>query len=1370
MAIAFAAALLVERTGWLLVHSAWQFALIAIVLAVALRLLRHASANARYGAALVGWGLMLAAPVATWLVLPTPDTPTLSGPVPVAIPQQASEPVLPLETAAIDSLAVSPVKPPLTPASLSVAVDAPAVDPRTWSETLAARIAPWLNTLVVIWCAGVCLFGARSARGWFAVQRLLRRDVLSVPDEMTTLLVSVLKRIGLSHRVRLLQSPHVEVPLVVGWLRPVILLPVCVATGFPPQQLEAILAHELAHIRRHDYLINLLQNLSETVFFYHPALWWASAVVRREREHCCDELAARALGDRAQYGRALLALEELRGTTPSLALGAKGGSLLERIRRLAQREPSPRMGAGGVVGIGLVAAVVLTAAVWSAGMAEDRAGLKESNETKSDAPVPTAEEATEGVSQAESNPIGPLTEVSVADQISKYAFDVEFPADHYLWITPTEVPQRRGYSQANIRLRKPDGGKVRVELEFQYAVDEQGTAANPLLSNVDEIQYGWSAPGCEPRGAVSIFGVPDFKRPAADKKIVLVDPASDIAKAEHGTRLLLIIPKDANPQTRAEVEAIQPRGEIIASLAKIEAKPETPADQRLLGLWQSQRNAIGTSHIKYRRFRQGAGQLQALSPAQVAEKFTPGGRQVTRDEALGVLSGLLTESGTEIFGSDWGRSTFRAVGNKSLDVYSRAGQPGDGDGRYVDGEIDIRFDAANRQVDVYEANQSLFAFTDLSDFLLFDRLASLNSIDVERLDNGLDRVTSGPHELIVGSKGFIHAWRATHPTFAYSTYQFEPQLQSGGIVLPGVRMDFQFQNGSLDFVDVVQIDEAHVNEPFAPSDFALSLPAGATLIDHRGKGDQPAFHKVKEEVDDAAAYVRQVLDQKISAVTRDDDTSPPAAAASQFAVNEAPKVQAEWVAKLMLLRNHNQTAFAIGPQMLFELEADEALAVTREAWPQIRVDEVKTGLLKTFEFDRHPHVLEVLDLGATDDSELVRRYAGGYLQNYAFRDFGGDREQYAAWRKETAGKPVLEVLKANAEWFMNDQKSGTPPAHQREWIEFSTMLNIGGTKSSYPDKAVFLRDAGFVELLKKWGDDPQVGSLVRSKSAELIQQIEEAIAGLETAGGQVRPAGEGASRSGDRPQLEDGLQQTADGSPQVFAAADQKTDAEPAQSEKPDAPPYPVILSTEPRNGALDVDPGLKWITVTFDRDMSKGMSWTGEIPNDKSRKAEWTGARTCRLPVALTGGKAYRIGINSRSYRNFASKGGEPTPPTAIYFATTGATEAVQQTVRVPKIVSLKPANGATDVGPALKELKVTFDIPMGDGMSWVGGGESFPSIPEGQRGSWSADKRTCTLPVALQPGHTYRLGLNAPKFQNFKSEHGVPLAPVIYTFGTRN
>lgn len=368
---------LMQQVGWLLVHSVWEFAAIALVLAIVLRALRGASAGTRYVLALVGWGAMLVAPAATWCVLPEVEPPTAAvtaapGATPIVAPVTNAAPPanLPTPAEAFEQYwtgAAASIAAPLAPSARRTPAAA-------WTESLRVLIAPWLNTLVVIWCLGVSAFAARSARGWYVVRRLLHRDVTSVPPELAALLNRVAAQIGLRGPVRLLQSSRVDVPLVIGWLRPVVLLPVCVATGFSPQQLEAILAHELAHIRRHDYLINLLQNLSETVFFYHPALWWVSAVLRREREHCCDELAARALGDRAEYGRALLALEELRGAAPTLALGAKGGSLLERIRRLAQLEPTPRLGAGGVIGIALVAAVIVGATVWGAGATQKASG------------------------------------------------------------------------------------------------------------------------------------------------------------------------------------------------------------------------------------------------------------------------------------------------------------------------------------------------------------------------------------------------------------------------------------------------------------------------------------------------------------------------------------------------------------------------------------------------------------------------------------------------------------------------------------------------------------------------------------------------------------------------------------------------------------------------------------------------------------------------------------------------------------------------------------------------------------------------------------------------------------------------------------
>jgi hypothetical protein len=151
-----------------------------------------------------------------------------------------------------------------------------------------------------------------------------------------------------SRRVRLLPTDRVDSPSVIGWLRPVILAPVGVLSGLAPQQVEALLAHELAHVRRHDYLVNVLQGIAESLLFYHPAVWWISNQIRTEREHCCDDLAVEASGDVLVYARALAALESMRPAHFRAALSANDGSLLRRIRRLADPMAAHRPAGWGV--------------------------------------------------------------------------------------------------------------------------------------------------------------------------------------------------------------------------------------------------------------------------------------------------------------------------------------------------------------------------------------------------------------------------------------------------------------------------------------------------------------------------------------------------------------------------------------------------------------------------------------------------------------------------------------------------------------------------------------------------------------------------------------------------------------------------------------------------------------------------------------------------------------------------------------------------------------------------------------------------------------------------------------------------------------
>jgi RNA polymerase sigma-70 factor (ECF subfamily) len=225
----------------------------------------------------------------------------------------------------------------------------------------------------------------------------------------------------------------------------------------------------------------------------------------------------------------------------------------------------------------------------------------------------------------------------------------------------------------------------------------------------------------------------------------------------------------------------------------------------------------------------------------------------------------------------------------------------------------------------------------------------------------------------------------------------------------------------------------------------------------------------------------------------------------------------------------------------------------------------------------------------------------------------------------------------------------------------------------------------------------------------------------------------------------------------------------------------PRVVKMSPENGATGVDPGLKMIRVTFDMPMSIGShSWTGGGPTfptvPAGKTAGWSpDGKTATLPVELKPGTKYELGLNSVHHKNFGSKWGVPLEPVRYEFRTAGEAPAATaddappvDPAGPPRIVKMSPENGANKVDPGLTAITVTFDRPMAGGFSWTGGGEHYPTIPAGQKPSWSADKKTCKLPVALKPNWQYRLGLNSPSFKNFASVDGVPLDPVVYQFQT--
>jgi beta-lactamase regulating signal transducer with metallopeptidase domain len=288
-----------------LMHSLWQNAIVGLLLWSTLAVLRHQSANARYLACCASLAIMTTLPVVTTLVLSA-----RAFPIGSSIP--ASAVVAPLRG---DN---TPLLEPTSPVS------------EVRRVSVMASVKPWT---LPVWLAGVLVCSLRLVLASMHTVALRRRS--DAADGAIASTVSRLAaRIGVGRSVSVRVSMLTDSPATLGFLRPVILLPPAVALGVTPQQLEALLAHELAHIRRHDYLVNVLQMLAETLFFYHPAVWWASRRMRIERELCCDDIAVNACGDAVGYAQALTKVARLMVGRPGMAVGAGGGALPLRIRRL----------------------------------------------------------------------------------------------------------------------------------------------------------------------------------------------------------------------------------------------------------------------------------------------------------------------------------------------------------------------------------------------------------------------------------------------------------------------------------------------------------------------------------------------------------------------------------------------------------------------------------------------------------------------------------------------------------------------------------------------------------------------------------------------------------------------------------------------------------------------------------------------------------------------------------------------------------------------------------------------------------------------------------------------------------------------------
>jgi beta-lactamase regulating signal transducer with metallopeptidase domain len=337
----------VERLGWTLIHSVWQLGLVGLAYGLILTLFSHRSANLRYLAGCAALVLMVGMSATTFLSLgdgpagaqvveqeprggEAPDVEATRPSAPSIKPRATSAPATFTATAPSEPTDGSP--PPVTPPDAEAGVGVGAVD----RFARLRAVMPWL---VAGWLLGVVVLSVRPLWGLWTVRRLRRWGRSALPERLERTARALAERFRLNAAVEFAQSTLVEVPAVVGFFRPMVLLPVAAIAGLSARELEMILAHELAHVRRRDYLVNLLQTVIETLFFYHPAAWWISRQVRNERENCCDDAALAVCGDRATYARALAGLAEQRVWAASGAPALAGGSLVARIRRVTGHSP-----------------------------------------------------------------------------------------------------------------------------------------------------------------------------------------------------------------------------------------------------------------------------------------------------------------------------------------------------------------------------------------------------------------------------------------------------------------------------------------------------------------------------------------------------------------------------------------------------------------------------------------------------------------------------------------------------------------------------------------------------------------------------------------------------------------------------------------------------------------------------------------------------------------------------------------------------------------------------------------------------------------------------------------------------------------------
>jgi len=746
-----------------------------------------------------------------------------------------------------------------------------------------ARSPSWPMILVWLWGLGTVVVASRHAFRILWFRRVLG-DAQAPPSGLCRIAECVARRIGLRRVPEILVLPIRLSPLV--WCmggRPRVILPSELLERLGPDAQEAILAHELAHVRRKDHVVRLLELLATMVFWWHPVVWWARRELRDLEEQCCDAMVL----DRAPHGTRAYAialadtldfLSEAPVVVSAAATGAKPAvSLARRIAMLKNPRPISRLAIGHFFLLAVVAAVPMIVAFAAEPPQEKedaRVDVEESSKHASSRPNAQGRKqdrslvAKEDLS-SESFPSQELT-VGAVEEVTTdkpgarvIRFSVDVPKGRRFCVRFRQVPSGACASSGlTFENERDEPALIQVTFRYRNDRDPGEPLGDVLLSKEKLIGYRMKAEGCHPSGELVTFvGVPLRDLDPSDKELLLLGPNDVPSQSRFGVRVLLIAAKDAKPRTSEEVDALKPRGELIVSLVPAEdGAPKRDPMRQLSIAWHRQASEVGTAYVKYRRVRAGPSTFKPLDRKAVYGLVSSFPLETQPEQVFQLVRKLAREEALKGWDPEAppGTHVFRSVGLKTYEVSSRDGRMSDA--RLYDGEIDVSFSANNRQADVYRAGDSRVARTKLADFRILAPRQAIPGEKVATLEDGCLLLSQGGSEIAAdASTGFVRRYltKDSDGNAYRESFQYGPLSYGGNILFPRLKLDIGYNKGRLYSVSVVVVDEAHFNEGFSNADFKLKLPEGTNIVDRRRDKFRPDFHRVRDDVNDAAEYLKE---------------------------------------------------------------------------------------------------------------------------------------------------------------------------------------------------------------------------------------------------------------------------------------------------------------------------------------------------------------------------------------------------------------------------------------------------------------------------------------------------------------------------------